>query len=76
MVAGILTSSAALPQLIKTWKTKDTKDVSLKMFTILVTGIALWVIYGILVSDLPIIATNSLALVLNGVMLYFKVKFG
>jgi MtN3 and saliva related transmembrane protein len=76
LTAGCLTSTATLPQLIKTYKTKDARDISLKMFSILVVGIILWVVYGFFKSDIPIIVTNTLAVILNIIMLVFKFKYG
>jgi MtN3 and saliva related transmembrane protein len=75
LVAGACTSTAAVPQLIKTWKTKEAGDVSTGMFLLYVVGMSLWLTYGIIRSDIPIIATNSLALTFHGMMLYFKIKY-
>lgn len=75
LVAGTCTSLAAAPQLIKAWKTKEVKDISLKMFLLFVVGIGLWIVYGVLKSDLPIIITNSISLAFNGAMLVLKLKY-
>lgn len=75
LVAGICTTAAVVPQLIKAWKTKKVHDVSPGMFFVLVTGLLLWVIYGILKQDFPIIATNGTALFLNSLMLYLLFKY-
>lgn len=75
LVAGICTTVAIIPQIKKAWKTKKVEDVSLGMFTILMIGILLWVIYGITQNDLPIIATNGVSLGLNGVMLYLMIRY-
>lgn len=76
IVAGILTASATIPQLLKTYRTKDASDISLFMFTVLVAGLILWIVYGVMRSDLPIIATNVVAAVLNSIMIFFKFRFG
>lgn len=76
LVAGICTTAAVVPQLLKAWKTKEVDDVSPGMFFVLVTGLALWVVYGVLKSDFPIIATNGTALLLNGLMLYLLFRYG
>jgi MtN3 and saliva related transmembrane protein len=76
IAAGCLTSTSTFPQLIKTWKTKDARDISVVMFSVLLAGLILWTVYGVMRSDLPIIATNLLASVLNCIMLYFKYRFG
>lgn len=75
LVAGLCTTVAVVPQIRKAWKTKQVKDVSPGMFGILVTGIFLWVIYGIIQNDLPIIATNGTALALNSLMLYLMIRY-
>lgn len=75
LAAGLLTSSAPIPQLIKTWKSKDAKDISLLMFTVVLLGVILWTVYGVKKNDFPIIATNGLAIVLNSIMIVFKLKF-
>lgn len=75
LVAGACTSSAVIPQLVKTWHTKNADDLSMKMFLIFVSGIVMWLIYGISKSDIPVIAANSLGLLLYGTMLFFKFKF-
>lgn len=75
LVAGICTTVAVIPQIKKAWKTKKVEDVSPGMFTILMIGILLWVIYGITQKDLPIIATNGVSLGLNGVMLYLMIRY-
>lgn len=75
LTAGALTSISFLPQVIKTWQSKSARDLSLAMFGIFSTGVTLWLIYGLQVSSLPIIAANSLTLLLCLVILYFKLKF-
>lgn len=75
LVAGICTTAAVIPQLMKAWKTKKVQDVSPGMFFVLITGLLLWTIYGLLKNDLPIILTNGVALVLNSLMLYLLFKY-
>lgn len=75
LAAGTLTTIAALPQIIKTIKLKETKDISLLMYLLLCSGITLWFIYGIFIQDTPIILANSIALVLNLIVLIFKLKY-
>lgn len=76
LVAGTLTTIAFLPQLTMTWKSKSAKDVSLGMFLIFCSGVALWLIYGILIDALPIILTNTATLILSGAILMLKLKYG
>lgn len=75
LIAGALTSIAALPQLIKVLKTKNTNDLSALMLVILISGLSLWVWYGIINDELPIILSNSFAVVLNAVLLFCKLSF-
>lgn len=75
IIAGICTSTAVIAQIYKSLKTKTVKDVSPIMFTVLVIGIGLWVVYGIIIKDFPIIVTNSLALLLHLFMCVLIIKF-
>lgn len=75
LTAATLTTIAALPQIIKTIKLKETKDISLLMYTFLCSGMTLWLIYGIFIQNIPIILANSIALVLNLIVLIFKLKY-
>lgn len=74
-IAAILTTIAYLPQVIKTWKSKSAADLSLGLFSILTTGVFLWLVYGIMIGNAPIIASNVITLLLTGSMLYFKLRY-
>jgi len=65
LIAGGLTSIATMPQLIKVLKTKNVEDISWLMLVILVTGLSLWVWYGIEQNELPIILSNAFAVLVN-----------
>lgn len=65
IAAGILTSVSMIPQLIKVIREKDVKDISLIMLLILISGLSLWVWYGIKKDELPIILSNSFAVLVN-----------
>ena len=75
LIAGMCTTIAFLPQVIKTWKSRSAKDLSLGMFSIFSTGVALWLVYGFLMQDLPVIAANLLTLMLASTLLVFKLKY-
>ena len=75
LVAGTFTTIAFLPQVIQTWKTKSTRDVSLGMFSLFCTGVFLWLVYGILIQDLPIIIANVITFILAATILWFKLKY-
>lgn len=70
LTAGVFTTAAVIPQIWKAWKTKEVDDVSPGMYFVLITGLALWVIYGVIQKDIPIIATNGVAFMLNSFMIY------
>ncbi|NEP41057.1 MULTISPECIES: SemiSWEET transporter [unclassified Okeania] len=75
LLAGSLTTISFLPQVIKTWRTRSTKDISLEMFAIFCSGVLIWIIYGILVKDVPVIFTNVATLTLASPILWFKLKY-
>ena len=74
-LAGTMTVLAFLPQVIRTWKTRRTGDLSMGMFAIIITASALWVVYGAVMSDLPIILTNVGMIALNGALAVAKVRY-
>ena len=74
--AGICTSSSMLPQLIKTIKEKKADEISKLMLIALMTGVATWIVYGIMRKDLPIIITNAFSLLLNTIMIILRIKYG
>lgn len=76
MVAAVLTTIAFLPQVLRTWKTRSTSDISLVMFATYVTGIVLWLVYGLMLGDLPLICSNAVTLVLSGTILGLKIRHG
>ena len=76
LAAAALTTSAFLPQVIKTYKTKSVEDISLVMYLIFVTGLALWLIYGFIIMNLPIICANVITITLSLMIVYFKLKYG
>jgi MtN3 and saliva related transmembrane protein len=76
MAAGFLTTIAFVPQVMKIWQSKSAKDVSLGTFGAFGAGVALWLAYGILKQELPIILWNAVTLVLTAAIVAMKVKFG
>ena len=75
LVAGALTTISSLPQVIKIWKFKKTADISLGTYILVCTGVVLWLIYGFLIKDLPLIATNVVTFILVTTILGFKIKY-
>ncbi|MEY3052583.1 MAG: hypothetical protein RLY31_2368 [Bacteroidota bacterium] len=74
MLAASLTTGAFVPQVIKTWKTRSTGDLSLFMFLLIFIGTLCWFAYGLLRQDLPIILANGLTLTLSFIILFFKLR--
>ena len=75
IAAGILTSIAMLPQLIKVLKEKNVEDISWLMTAILITGLSLWVWFGILKEEWAIILSNGFAFLVNLVLLVCLIKY-
>ena len=75
LIAATITTLSFIPQLIKTWKLKETKDISLLMFVTLGVGIILWIVYGFLLWDLPLILANSITFIFVLIILFFKFKY-
>lgn len=75
LAAAALTTIAFVPQVMKTWKTKSAKDLSLGMYSIFCSGVLLWLIYGFIREDIPIIVANIVTLLLALTLLYFKIFY-
>ena len=76
LVAGALSTLAFIPQVTKIWKSKSARDVSLPTFVLFTIGVALWLAYGILLKEPPIILWNSVTLVLALAIVAMKLRFG
>lgn len=76
LLAGFLTTFAALPQVYRIWRTRKTTDLSVGTYLLLVAGIVLWLAYAILISDIPLLAANGVGLFFNALILFFKIKYG
>jgi len=75
LIAGAITSIAMLPQLIKVIKEKNAEDISVVMLLVLITGLSLWVWYGILQDELPIILSNGFSVLVNLTLLICCIIF-
>ena len=73
--AGFLTTVAFVPQVLKTWKSKSASDLSLGMFLVFSLGVLCWLIYGVLLAEVPIIFWNTVTLILSLALLIMKLKF-
>jgi len=74
LTAAVLTTSAFVPQALKTWKTRSTSDLSLPMYLMMFLGICLWMAYGLLKNDWPIILANGASFCFSFIILFFKAK--
>lgn len=73
--AGAITSLTFLPQVIKTWKLRSARDISLMMFLIAAINEVMWIVYGILLDNWVIILTNVIVLSMSLIMIYFKLRY-
>lgn len=76
LMAGILTTVAFIPQVLQTWRTRHTHDISLATFAIFTAGVFTWLLYGLVIGDWPIIAANAVTFVLAGTILVMKIRNG
>ena len=75
LIAGFLTSVAAVPQLVKSYRSRHVRDISIWQPVLLAAGLALWLVYGILLKDLPLIAANIFSLLCYVVLIVMKIVF-
>lgn len=74
-IAGLCTTIAFVPQVFRTWKTQHAQDISYGMLLLLITGVALWLIYGGVINDKPVILANGITLVLLFILTVMKIHF-
>lgn len=75
-LAATLTTISFVPQVWQVWRTRNTGDISLAMYGLFTTGVALWLLYGILLGAWPIIIANGITLLLAGAVLVMKLRYG
>lgn len=75
-LAAALTTISFVPQAVKTWKSRSTKDMSLAMYSAFTLGVFLWLIYGIYLKSLPMIIANAITFALSFIILLLKLKHG
>ena len=75
LCAAVLTTAAFLPQVYKTWKTKDVSSLSMPMLSMFLTGVVLWLIYGFLLESPALILANSITCISAFLLFYFKIKY-
>ena len=75
LIAATCTTASFFPQAIQVYQTKNTRDLSLLTYTILTIGILLWLIYGILISDTPLIIANGISFLLSFFIVVMKIRY-
>ena len=76
LIAAVLTTSAFLPQVYKTWKTKDVASLSMSTLLLFLVGIILWLCYGIYIDSLSLVIANGITIGSYALLLLFKIKYG
>lgn len=76
LIAAVCTTCSFLPQVIKILQSKRTRDVSLMMYAVLSTGLFLWLVYGFILNDIPLIVANSISFTLSMCVLVLKIRHG
>ncbi|MCE2704353.1 MAG: SemiSWEET family sugar transporter [Bacteroidota bacterium] len=74
--AGAVTAFTFMPQVIKTWRDKSARDISLTMFLIAFINEIMWLVYGFMIDNFVIILTNAVMLLMSGIMIALKMKYG
>lgn len=74
LVAAFLTTMSFLPQVVQAWRTRSVEDISLTMYVMFTLGLAMWLIYGIMIENLPIIISNMITLTFASSILFLKLK--
>lgn len=75
-VAGVLTTAAFVPQVLKIWRTRSARDISLGMYTVFTSGVVLWLAYGLALGSVPIVVANVFTLALALAVLVLKLRYG
>lgn len=75
MLAALCTTVAFVPQLLRVWRLRSARDISLTMFLVFSLGVFLWLLYGILIHSIPVILANGATLALSLAILSLKVRF-
>jgi MtN3 and saliva related transmembrane protein len=75
LVAMCFTTSSFVPQVWRIWKTRDVSAISLPTYVIITIGLALWLVYGLLRADMPLVVANSVMVVLTGAITVMKIRF-
>jgi MtN3 and saliva related transmembrane protein len=75
LIAAVCTSFGFMPQIVKTWKTKDVSSLSLPMYVVICTGTILWLIYGLIINSTALILANIVAIAFTFLIVVFILKY-
>jgi MtN3 and saliva related transmembrane protein len=73
-IAAAFTTCAFIPQVVKSWRTRSTGDLSSTMLVVFTAGILLWLIYGLAIGSMPVILANAITLVLSATLVVLKIR--
>jgi MtN3 and saliva related transmembrane protein len=76
LLAGAATSAATIPQVVKSYRTRHVRDISIWQPVLLDIGIGLWLVYGLVIGDIPLILANAFSIVCNSLLIYMKIVYG
>lgn len=72
--AAFLTTAAFVPQAYRSWRTRDLSGISLPMYCLFTSGVALWLLYGISIASMPVIIANAITVLLSAIVLWLKIQ--
>ena len=75
LLAATLTTASFVPQVLKVWRTKEVKNLSLTMYSTMLAGVILWFTYGVLIDSISIILANIITAILVSSIIYFRIRY-
>lgn len=75
LMGGLLTSIAVVPQVVRTWRTKHARDLSIWQPLLLIVGMLLWLVYGVMLGDMPLIVANSFSVACYLLLIVMKINY-
>ncbi len=75
LLAGAATSAATIPQVVKSYRSRNVRDISIWQPVLLDIGIGLWLAYGLLIGDIPLVLANTFSIVCNSMLIYMKIAY-
>jgi MtN3 and saliva related transmembrane protein len=76
LLAGAATSMATIPQVVRSYRTRHVRDISIWQPVLLDIGTGLWLAYGLLIGDMPLILANIFSIFCNSLLIYMKIAYG